>query len=1207
MPDIFISLGARTIFFYLILLYPGFLKAQCPTLNFTIPNSVCIGEDIVIDNMSAEALNFEWDFCSGDLLVDPVARSVQSNPSLRGLYGLELVNDNGTWLLFATDRDNNSLLRFTFSEGLNSSPTAITDLGDLGGLLVQPRAIKLYKVQDRWQGLVLSVGNENLINIDFSEGLNNMPRGNVLLSGIGDPNSAMNLVQEGNSLLAFVTYYSTSKIDIVSLENIEGNTSVEETMSFSVPVSTNIRDIDLIKDCDDWYGILVARRGRTVQKLRFGSNLFSVPTFDNVPDNKNVRPMAGRFIYENGEYYVVVLNENGDFVRLDFGDSLNNGLISATNFGNFGILSSTRSIETIWDNGTWYTFTANAVTNELFSIDFSKNCGISKGGSRLYEPNSVSYNLSGTFTITLTGYNDSGGFSSLSKNINVTNSQAPQLAIEENETQCLSTVKTFSAIISDELVIDSYQWSFGDGSPPASGQEVTHQYTTPGTYPVTLEVESANGCGNRLTKEITIYEPPVPNFTTPTGQVCTNGAVNFINTTNTQGADSLITYQWFVDDELVSEEANPAITFAEGGSRTVRLEAGIPGCTETTEKTVNVLQGPTVSFSVAQICQGDPIVFENLTTGEGITGYAWDFGDGGSFSSTTPKSPTYTFETAGTYTVALTVSNALGCQNVYTQEVTVYEQPSVGFLSEVACVGTPTQFTDTTTAGTNANVIAWQWYFGDGLGTAEVRNPTYAYPQAGTYDVKLITQTTAGCTDSAFQTVTVESPVIAGFSSDSLCPTDEAPYTLLLSDTSLVAEGDAIDRWFWTVNGENFVSSEVAYAFPAPGAYEVSLTAFAASGCNATVTQSVQVDSLPELSFTYANGCTGDPVVFQSQVTAPGIVSYTWDVTGPDGRGAGTAFEANPSFTFAEPGSYEVSLTVQTDDECTFTTTQTVAVTAAPVAAFTASPDFGGAPLEVTFENTSTDAAQYSWDFAGISSSEEVNPAFTFTDVGSYTVTLTATNAQGCTATTQQTVEVVAPVQDLRLEDIIVSESTTGDAQQILLSVSNRGSLIASGITVTIDLDETLTVQEQITQPVLPGETIVYPTRFQLPVQQRNQQHPLRYLCVRLEATDTDFVEEQPENNRNCISLNREINVEPPFPNPASDVLRISVILPEPDAVSLQFMNSDGKVMRQHRQETTTAGLNTFVLPIKGMPVGAYLLLIMYQGEHRQFRVAVGP
>ncbi len=268
LPETLISLGVNTIFFYLIFTYPVLLKAQCPTLDFTIPNSVCIGEDVVIDNMSAEALNFEWDFCSGDLLVDPVARSVQSNPSLRGLYGLELVDDNGTWLLFATDRDNNSLLRFTFGEGLNSSPTAIKDLGDLGGLLVQPRAIKLYKIQDRWQGLVLSVGNETLINIDFSEGLNNMPRGNVLLSGIGDPNSAMNLVQERNSLLVFVTYYSTSKIDIVSLENIEGSTSVEETMSFSVPVSTNIRDIDLIKDCDDWYGILVARKGKNGSKIK---------------------------------------------------------------------------------------------------------------------------------------------------------------------------------------------------------------------------------------------------------------------------------------------------------------------------------------------------------------------------------------------------------------------------------------------------------------------------------------------------------------------------------------------------------------------------------------------------------------------------------------------------------------------------------------------------------------------------------------------------------------------------------------------------------------------------------------------------------------------------------------------------------------------------------------------------------------------------
>ena len=1185
--------------------------AQCPTVDFLVPSSACLGEDIKVENLSSETLNFEWDFCSGDLQVDPTARSIQSNSSLRGLYGLELVNDNGIWLLFATDRDNNSLLRFTFGEGLNNSPTAITNLGDLGGLLIQPRAIKLYKIQDRWQGLILSVGNESLINIDFSEGLSNIPRGNVLLSGVGDPNSAMNLVREGNSLLAFVTYYSTSKIDIISLESTEESTNVEKTMSFSVPVSTNIRDIDLIKDCNDWYGIIVARRGRTVQKLRFGSNLFSAPTFENVPDNKNVRPMAGRYIYENGEYYVVTLNENGDFVKLNFGTDINNSLISATNFGNFNILNSTRSIETVWDNGNWYTFTANAVTNELFRIDFSKNCDVSKGGSKLYEPNSISYNESGTFTVTLTGYNDVGGFSSLSKNISITNSQAPRLAIEESESLCSNSVKTFLAINSDELTITSYQWKFGDNSPTASGQEVTHQYTNPGTYKVTLEVQSENGCGNRLTKEITIYEPPAPGFTAPSGQICTNGAVNFANTTDTKGADSLITYRWLVDGELVSEEANPAITFAEGDSKTVRLEARIPGCTEVIEQTVNVQQGPTVGFVVPQVCEGAPVAFENLTSGEDITGYQWDFGDGGTFSSATAESPTYAFEAAGTYEVALSVSNGAGCLNTYRQEVVVYQQPSVGFLSEVACVGTPTQFTDTTTAGANANIIAWQWDFGDGS-TAVVKNPAHVYQQPGTYTVRLTAQSTAGCEASTEQTITVESPVAADFLIDRTCPTEEAPYLVQLTDVSTASKGEEVTQWFWTIEGQTFTTPNVTYAFRGPGRYEVSLTAFASSACNATVTKTIQIDTLPTVAFTYENACVGSPLAFESEVSMTGVDTSGGDTSGETISGyiwsfgdVGTALEANPAFVFEEAGTYDVRLTVQTESGCTFTTSQPVTIGEAPVAEFTASATFGGAPLTVNFTHSADASTQYRWNFGGQGTSVEPNPTFTFTELGTYPVTLTATNAVGCIDTFSQTITVVEPAQDIQLTDIEVLDGPNG-SQQLVLTLQNAGTLLVPGLSITVDLGDAASLQALVDEPLLPGQTLRYPLSFQLPVPVPNQSNALRYVCASVMVRDADFEETDLDNNRACVSLNQQLSVEAPFPNPATDEVQLSLILPQASPVALRMMNAQGQVLRQQTVAETQSGLNTFLIPVRGLPVGSYILQVMYRGEQQRFRVAVG-
>ena len=821
------------------------------------------------------------------------------------------------------------------------------------------------------------------------------------------------------------------------------------------------------------------------------------------------------------------------------------------------------------------------------------------------------FNQPGTYPISLTAYDEFGNRDDTTQFITVTEDQAPTIDVQLTS-QCIGTTSTLASTTNQPLT--STIWTINNET--RTGETVTYDFLSPGTYSVTLEVQSENGCGNRLTKEITIYEPPAPGFTAPSGQICTNGAVNFANTTDTKGADSLITYRWLVDGKLVSEEANPAITFAEGGSKTVRLEARIPGCTEVIEQTVNVQQGPTVSFAVPQVCEGAPVAFENLTSGEDITGYQWDFGDGGTFSSATAESPTYAFEAAGTYEVALSVSNAAGCLNTYRQEVVVYQQPSVGFLSEVACVGTPTQFTDTTTAGANANIIAWQWDFGDG-NTAAIKNPAHVYQQPGTYTVRLTAQSTAGCEASTEQTIIVESPVVADFLVDRTCPTEEAPYLVQLTDVSTASEGEEVTQWFWTVEGQTFTTPNVTYAFREPGRYEVSLTAFASSACNATVTKTIQIDTLPTVTFTYENACVGSPLAFESKVSMTSVDTSGVDMSGVDTSGetvsgytwsfgdVGTALEANPTFVFEEAGTYEVRLTVQTESGCTFTTSQPVTIGEAPVAEFTASAIFGGAPLTVNFTHPADASTQYRWDFGGQGTSVEPNPTFTFTELGTYPVTLTATNAVGCIDTFSQTITVVEPAQDIQLTDIEVLDGPNG-TQQLVLTLQNAGTLLVPGLSVTVDLGNAASLQALMDEPLLPGQTLRYPLSFQLPVPVPNQSNALRYVCASVMVREANFEETNLDNNRACVSLNQQLSVEAPFPNPATDEVQLSLILPQASPVALRMMNAQGKILRQQTVAETQSGLNTFLIPVRGLPVGSYILQVVYRGEQQRFRVAVG-
>jgi PKD repeat protein len=73
----------------------------------------------------------------------------------------------------------------------------------------------------------------------------------------------------------------------------------------------------------------------------------------------------------------------------------------------------------------------------------------------------------------------------------------------------------------------------------------------------------------------------------------------------------------------------------------------------------------------------------------------------------------------------------------------------------------------------------------------------------------------------------------------------------------------------------------------------------------------------------------------------------------------------------------------------------------APVADFSASPTNGTAPLSVSFTNLSTGATNYAWTFGDGNTSALTNPANTYTNPGTYSVTLTAVGPGGTNALTR--------------------------------------------------------------------------------------------------------------------------------------------------------------------------------------------------------------
>lgn len=1174
-------------------LYPA--KAQCPVADFTLPDTVCIGENIRIENNSTGAVGYEWDFCDDELINSiPKYTTVFSNNLFSTAIGVDFVKDNNKWYGFVAREG--SILRLDFDENLESTPQ-ITEFNNLNVLLDRPFAIELFQVENQWQGLVVDFRSSKLFLLNFENGINEQPTVSQVASTLINTPSDLEIIKKNdNTIVAFITNGNDGEGSVVRLNfgNSLSSTPIEDI--FIIPGSDRIRGISFLKNtCEAYEAVVSSYDNKRVFRLNFNNDIDIPPAINTLSNlGYGLDNLANlKYVKQQGAHVIFVQSRNGIFYKYLL-DS-NKNTIGIANYGK--VDNNALGFNMVKDRTSWVGFSIDFVNNRLNKINFPEDCSnISTSFTSETSPDNITYTSSGDFLVSLNLSNESGNTIDTFKTIHVRESVAPNL--DFTFPSVCSTSPSQFALTSDQI-LTSTAWYINEDT--LTGETINYTFPSPSTYPVTLEVESADGCGQRVTKDITIYEPPEPRFVVDKEVICTNGEIAFQNLTDTKGADEIITYAWDFNGEGSSTEANPTFSFSSGGSKTVSLTASIPGCSNTFDTTFVVEQGPVVNFSIPpQICQGEEIIFENLSSGEDITGYRWSFGDGGTYSSTVLESPSYVYDSAGTYIATLEVNNTIGCANTLSKIITIYARPQAAFTADIACAGAPTQFVDESTTGINSNVVAWEWDFGAGTGTSQARNPQYTYTLPGVYDATLVVLTSAGCTDTLSQEIIVESAVLADFSAQSLCPSASDPFTVQFTDVSTVNDEEEISEWLWTINGENFVIADPAYTFEQPGTYQVSLTVFSATACNASVTKNITIATPPAPDFSFVANCAGQPVSFsnESLSEAVAISQYRWDF-----GGLGISYEENPEFIFEEAGSYQVSLSLETSEGCEYTYSQEVNVPAAPQAAFTADMVYGGAPLTVNFSNTSTGADSVRWDFGGEATANEANPSYTFSEPGTYTVTLKALSDLGCTDVYSETIEVVSPFSNLQLQRISLLSEEDDPNVRLLLTIRNLGNLTVSDFDIAITLDEVLTITESFEGSIEPGEIINYPLDFTIS-SQINQDIDLRYICATLSALPE---EDDITDNRTCLSLNNDFSVIAPYPNPSAEKIKVDMVLPQKEIVRFSMLTTKGELVENIIFSDTKVGLNTFNIDVSKMITGKYFLQVGYLDRTETYRLMVRP
>jgi PKD repeat protein len=139
--------------------------------------------------------------------------------------------------------------------------------------------------------------------------------------------------------------------------------------------------------------------------------------------------------------------------------------------------------------------------------------------------------------------------------------------------------------------------------------------------------------------------------------------------------------------------------------------------------------------SATQVAVGEEIQFTN--TSENATAYSWSFGDGTTSNQVAPRK---SYATSNVFLVSL-VSTGAGGSTISNMEITVTPASSFTVEDEENLVATvPVQFTNT-----SVGAESYSWSFGDAdNSTSTDENPTFTYPNSGTYTVSLTASSTYG-------------------------------------------------------------------------------------------------------------------------------------------------------------------------------------------------------------------------------------------------------------------------------------------------------------------------------------------------------------------------------------------------------------------------------------------------------------------------------
>ncbi len=515
------------------------------------------------------------------------------------------------------------------------------------------------------------------------------------------------------------------------------------------------------------------------------------------------------------------------------------------------------------------------------------------------------------------------------------------------------------------------------------------------------------GCDSTVVRVITVANPPRADFFVPNDTLCADINYQFANFSTTGSATLPMIYNWDFGDGTISAAGSPVKSYSTPGTYRVRLiTRNNTTLLDSISTTITVLPSPTASFTHTLACEGKVTRF--TSTGPHQAGNFYQFNIGGQVADSSVVDviiPGY--DTI--INVRLLVRNNVGCFDTTVVPVQVFAQPTADFNADNVCAGAGVMFNNASSIkpGKNGRVNSFgsEWTFGNG-DKGFSNSPAYFYPAGGTYFVSLKVISNYGCIDTISKNVTVYNKPDVDFTLDNACRLSN-----LVIDNKTTFAGNSNNltyRWDFGDNSGALTSRVPVKAYGATGTFFAKLVvADTVNNCVDSAIVPVTVKRSATAGFDApAGGCVNQGVEFRNTSIVPPQTTPTFTYLFGDGN---TSSNPNPTHQYPSGGNKTVRLIVDIDG-CRDTATRSVNISAPQTIDFIADSI---APTTYRYTASRQNLNLYTWNFGDnspIVNTKNHIVTHIFDKKGTYNVTLTVQDENGCSASNTEPTEVKTTV-----------------------------------------------------------------------------------------------------------------------------------------------------------------------------------------------------